>query len=103
MYLVSLHVLVYNKVEDICSVKTEEVCRDSGESSSVWLSTYPRFTVIFLKGPFSIHPPPLPAGFIPLLECVTLAPCPLMLVSLPSKMGEVSGLEAHLPQSQYFA
>jgi hypothetical protein len=24
-----------------------------------------------------------------------------MLVSLPSKMGDVSGLDAHLPQSQY--
>jgi hypothetical protein len=26
-----------------------------------------------------------------------------MLVSLPSKIGDVSGLDAHLPQSQYYA
>jgi hypothetical protein len=49
-----------------------------------------------------MHPPPLPAGFRPLLLWLTLAPWPLMLVSLPSKMGEVSGLDAHLPQSQYY-
>jgi hypothetical protein len=54
-----------------------------------------------LKGPLAMHPPPLPAGFMPLLLCVTFSPWPLMLVSLPSKMGEVSGLDAHLPQSQY--
>jgi hypothetical protein len=61
----------------------------------------PRLTFMSLKGPFSTHPPPLPAGFIPLLWWLVLMPWPDMLVSDPSKMGEVSGLEAHLPQSQY--
>lgn len=60
----------------------------------------PRLTVMFLNGP-EMHPPPLPAGLSPLLLCATFSPCPLMLVSLPSKMGEVSGEEAQRPQSQY--
>lgn len=53
---------------------------------------YPRFTFISLNGPLVIHPPPLPAGFNPLLLCVTFSPWPLILVSLPSKMGDVSGV-----------
>jgi hypothetical protein len=61
----------------------------------------PRLTFMSLNGPFSIQPPPLPAGLIPLLLWVVLMPWPDMLVSEPSKIGEVSGLEAHLPQSQY--
>lgn len=56
---------------------------------------------MFLKGPLSMQPPPLPAGLRPLLPWLTFAPCPLMLVSLPSKIGEVSGLDAQRPQSQY--
>lgn len=62
--------------------------------------TYPRFTVMFLNGPL-MHPPPLPAGFMPLVLCATFSPWPEMLVSLPSKMGDVSGLVAQRPQSQY--
>jgi hypothetical protein len=54
--------------------------------------TYPRFTFMSLNGPLAIHPPPLPAGFIPLLLCATFSPWLPMLVSLPSKMGEVSGV-----------
>lgn len=61
----------------------------------------PRFTFMSLNGPFSMQPPPWPAGFSPLLEWLVLMPWPLMLVSLPSKMGDVSGLDAHRPQSQY--
>ena len=61
----------------------------------------PRLTFMSLNGPFSMQPPPCPAGLRPLELCVVLMPCPLMLVSLPSKMGDVSGLVAHLPQSQY--
>ena len=62
----------------------------------------PRLTFMSLNGPFSIQPPPLPAGLRPLLWWVVLMPWPDMLVSEPSKIGEVSGLVAHLPQSQYY-
>jgi hypothetical protein len=62
--------------------------------------TYPRFTFMSLNGPLAIHPPPLPAGFIPLLLCWTFSPWLPMLVSLPSKIGEVSGV-LQRPQSQY--
>lgn len=54
--------------------------------------TYPRLTFISLNGPATIQPPPFPAGLSPLLLCATFSPCPPILVSLPSKIGEVSGV-----------
>jgi hypothetical protein len=55
----------------------------------------------FLNGPVSTHPPPLPAGAKAVPLCEIFLPLPLMLESLPSKMGDFSGSCAHLPQSQY--
>lgn len=55
----------------------------------------------FLKGPVWTQPPPLPST-MPLLLCLIFCPLPLRDVSVPSKIGDVSGSAAHLPQSQYW-
>lgn len=62
----------------------------------------------FWNGPVSTHPLPVPAGiqFTPLGSAMvqlwaSKMPFPLIDVSLPSNIGELTGSSAYLPQFQY--